>query len=494
VRPIAQLAAVALGLLLAVLAIRTAALDARPPDVAAVPAAAVDEDAAARRLAGGLRFQTLSTQDPAAFDAAPFAALRGYLERSYPRVHAGLAREQVAGASLLYTWKGRQPELPALLLLAHLDVVPVESGTEAQWAHPPFAGVIDAGFVWGRGAIDDKGNLFAILEAVEGLLAEGFAPERTLLLAFGHDEEVGGELGAVAIAALLERRGTAIESVLDEGGAIVQGAVPGIETPLAMIGIAEKGSLSIDLSVVVVGGHSSTPPRHTAIGILAAALTRLEANPMPGRIAGPTRSLAEHLAPQFGLPIRVVLANLWLFGPVLERVMSSRPPLDAMLRTTTAVTIVDGGVKENVLPSRAHAVVNFRILPGDDIDSVLEHVRTTVDDERIRIQAGVRSTPRDPTPESPVDDPSFARLEQTVGEVFPGVPSVPFLVLGGTDARHYAPLSPRLYRLSPFRFELGDLKRVHGTDERLSVASLADGVRFYRRLIENSAPEGSPSP
>jgi len=493
VKRVAQLAAIALALLLSVLLIRTATLGSRRPAVAAVPAAAVDEDGVARRLAGGLRFRTVSTEDRAAVDAAPLQAFRGYLERSYPRLHAALRLERVGGASLLYTWKGRQPELPALLLLAHQDVVPVEGGTEAGWAHPPFEGVIDSGYVWGRGAIDDKGNLFAILEAVEGLLAEGFAPERTLLLGFGHDEEVDGE-GAQAIAGLLASRGTAIESVLDEGGAIVQGAVPGVAIPLALVGVAEKGSLAIDLSIEIEGGHSATPPRHTAIGILAGALTRLEASPMPGRIAGPSRRLAEHLAPELGLPFRVVLANLWLFGPLLERAMSGRPPLDAMLRTTTAVTIVEGGVKENVLPGRASAVVNFRILPGDTVDDVVQHVRTTVGDERIRIQPGVRSTPRNPSPEAPVDDPSFARLVQTVGEIFPGVPAVPFLVLGATDSRHYAELTPRLYRLSPFRFEVGDLKRVHGTDERLSVANLVDGVRFYRRLIENATPAQSPSP
>ncbi|HEY8156666.1 MAG TPA: M20 family peptidase [Myxococcota bacterium] len=492
-RRIAGLAAVALALLLLVLGIRTAALGSRRPAVAAAPVVVIDEAAAARRLAGGLRLRTVSTEDRAAALGAQFEAFRAYLERSYPRLHAALSRELVDGASLLYTWKGRQPELPALLLLAHQDVVPVEAGTEASWAHPPFEGVIDAGYVWGRGAADDKGNLFAILEAVEGLLAEGFTPERTLLLGFGHDEEVGGE-GAQAIAARLASRGDAIESVLDEGGAIVQGAVPGVATPLAMIGTAEKGSLTIDLSVEIEGGHSSTPPRHTAIGILAAALTRLEANPMPGRIAGPTRGMADRLAPELGLPFRVVLANLWLFGPVLELAMAGQPPLDALLRTTTAVTIASGGVKENVLPARASAVVNFRILPGDTVEDVVAHVRRVVGDERIQIQPGVRSTPRNPTPESPVDDPSFARLALTVGEIFPGVPAVPFLVLGGTDARHYAELTPRLYRLSPFLFEMGDLKRVHGTDERLSIASLADGVRFFRRLIENSAPAQPPSP
>jgi carboxypeptidase PM20D1 len=493
VKRIAAWAGLALALLLAVLLIRTAGLASRRTAIAAIPPAAVDEDGVARRLAGAVRFRTVSTEDRNAFDPAPFEALHAYLARSYPRLHAALGREIVGGASLLYTWKGRQPELPALLLLAHQDVVPVESGTDTNWAHPPFEGAIASGYVWGRGTADDKGNLIAILEAIEGLLAQGFAPERTLLLGFGHDEEVGGE-GAQAIAALLATRKTRVESVLDEGGAIVQGAVPGVASPLAMVGVAEKGSVAIDLSIEIEGGHSSTPPRHTAIGILAAALTRLEASPMPGRIAGPTRGMAEHLAPELGLPFRVVLANLWLFGPLLELAMSSRPPLDALLRTTTAVTIVDGGVKENVLPARASAVANFRILPGDTIDDVVEHVRRTVGDDRIRIEAGVRNTPRNPTPEAPVDDPSFERLAQTVGEIFPGVPAVPFLVLGGTDARHYAELTPRLYRLSPFRFELGDLKRVHGTDERLALATLADAVRFYRRLIERSGPAQPPLP
>jgi carboxypeptidase PM20D1 len=346
--------------------------------------------------------------------------------------------------------------------------------------------------VWGRGAADDKGSLIAILEAVEGLVADGFTPERTLLLGFGHDEETGGDQGAIQIAGLLARRGAAVESVLDEGGAIVQGAVPGVATPLAMVGIAEKGSVAIDLSIEIPGGHSSTPPRHTAIGILAAALTRLEQHPMPGRISGPTRQMADRLAPELGFPFRVVLANLWLFGPVLELAMSGTPALDALLRTTTAVTIVEGGVKENVLPGRARAVANFRILPGDTVDDVVEHVRRTVADDRIEIEAGVRGVPRNPTPEAPSDDPAFARLAQAVGEVFPGVPAVPFLVLGGTDARHYAELTPRLYRLSPFRFELGDLKRVHGTDERLALGSLANGVRFYRRLIELAGKAQSP--
>ena len=401
-RRIAQLAAVALLLLLAVLGIRTAALGARAAAVAVAPVVPIDSDAAARRLAGGLRFRTVSTEDRAAVDTAAFEAFRAYLERCYPRVHAALSRELVDGASLLYTWKGRRPELPALLLLAHQDVVPVEGGTEASWAHPPFEGVIDGGYVWGRGAVDDKGNLFAILEAVEGLLAEGFAPERTLLLGFGHDEETGGE-GAQAIAALLASRGTAVESLLDEGGVIVQDAVPGVAVPLAMVGDRREGlgrdrSLDRDRWRALLDAAPPHRDRHPGGGAHPAGRRircRAGSRARPG-------SMAERLAPELALPVRVVLANLWLFGPVLELAMSGRPPLDAMLRTTTAVTIVEGGVKENVLPGRARAVANFRILPGDTVDDVVAHVTKTVGDERIRIQPGVRSTPRNPTPESPV--------------------------------------------------------------------------------------------
>ncbi len=477
----------ALALLLAVVGVRTAAMSSRRPVAAAVADAPIDADAAARRLAEGLRFRTISNEDRAITDSAQFKAFRGYLARSYPRAHAALAPELVGSASLLYTWKGQDPALPALLLLAHQDVVPVEAGTEAQWEHPPFDGVIADGFVWGRGSLDDKSNIFAIFEAIEGLLARGFAPQRTLLVALGSDEEVGGEQGALLIAELLAKRGTPIESALDEGGAIVQGAVPGVAAPLALIGIAEKGSVGITLSVEIEGGHSSTPPRHTAIGILAAALTKLENQPMPGRVDGPTGSFLERLAPQVGVGARAVLANLWLFRPLVERAMATQPALDAMLRTTTAVTIVEGGVKENVLPSRASAVVNFRILPGDTIEDVVAHVRRTIDDERIQLKTGVRGVPREATTESPVDDPAFVRLATTVEEIFPGVAALPFLTLGGTDARHYALVTPRLYRLNPFLFELSDLKRVHGTNERLAVANFANGIRFFRRLIESSA-------
>ncbi len=483
------LALLALGV---VLVVRAARLPSRQLEAEPAPRVDIDSAALARRLAGGLRFRTVSHQDRARLDAAAFLGFQRYLEESYPAAHAALERETVAAYSLLYTWKGRDPSLPAVLLLAHQDVVPVEAGTEDAWQQPAFAGVIADGFVWGRGAMDDKGSIFCLFEAVEALLAQGFRPERTVHLAFGHDEEVGGDDGARRIAELLASRGVAVAYVLDEGGMIVQGFLSGVDLPIAVIGIAEKGSVSIALDIEVPGGHSSIPPRHTAIGELASAIEALERHPIPGGVDRTTALFFDSLAPELPFGARVVLANRWLFGPVLEVALSRVPTMNAMLRTTTAVTIFEGGVKENVLPSRARAVVNFRIRPGDTIESVAEHVRRTVDDDRIQLKVGVRSQPRNPSPVSRVDGEAFTQLARTIREVFPGTIVAPYLVLGGTDARHYAGLSDSVYRFGPWVYGRDSMQRAHGTDERISVEGLGDAVRFYRRLIRRSAGGGQP--
>jgi carboxypeptidase PM20D1 len=375
-----------------------------------------------------------------------------------------------------------------VLLAAHIDVVPVDAGSAGDWTHPPFEGIVADGFVWGRGAMDDKASLFCMLEAIEGLLAERFAPQRTVYLAFGHDEEVGGERGAAEIARLLTARGVRLAFVIDEGGMVVEpGTVPGFSRRIAAIGIAEKGSVSIALDAVADGGHSSTPPRHTAVGVVSAAVAALERSPLPARIDGTTALFFDYLGPEQGFPMRAVAANRWLFGPLLEWALSQAPTTDAMQRTTTAATIVEGGVKENVLPIRARAVVNFRIHPSDSIDAVVDHVRRVVDDERVSLQVGVRSRPREPSPVSPVDSEAFGEIARTAREIFPDSVAVPMLVLGGTDARHYVETTPRLYRFVPFAFGGDDLKRAHGTDERIAVDNLISGVRFYRRLLERSA-------
>ncbi len=441
----------------------------------------VDVDGAARRLAGALQIETISHQDASQLDAAAFRRFHDYLEESFPLVHTTLQRETVANLSLLYRWEGRSNERPPVVLLSHIDVVPVVPGTEDRWEHPPYSGAIADGFIWGRGTLDDKFGVLAILEAIEMLLREGFQPEQTIYLAFGHDEEVGGNDGAAAIARLLDERGVQPSMVLDEGGAVIEGVVPYLAVPVAMIGIAEKGSVTLSLEVDAEGGHSSTPPRHTAIGVISRAVTRLEDNQMPRELRGAAREFFAYVGPEMPFPLNVAFANLWLLRRPIEDALEGNPATNATLRTTTAATIIAGGVKSNVLPTGARAVVNFRILPGDSVDSVEEHVRRVVDDPAIRIER--LPTPREASAVSPVDSTAFSVLQRTIGAVFPDVVVAPYLTVGGTDSRHYLILTPNVYRFAPIVGTRDDLARIHGTNERISVANYARAVGFYRTLL-----------
>ncbi|HVM98270.1 MAG TPA: M20 family peptidase [Candidatus Acidoferrales bacterium] len=470
-------------LLIVVVGVKTLLFRSRQVEVAPAKLAKLDSNAVAERFAAALRFRTVSNQDTSLTDTAQFRALHDYLTEKFPLVHSKLKRETVNDLSLLYTWPGRDSTRKPILLLSHIDVVPVEPGTEDRWEHPPFDGVIADGFIWGRGALDDKYGVLAILEAAEMLLRDGFQPAATIYFAFGHDEEVGGPNGASKIAELLASRGIHPEFVLDEGGSLIQGAVPGLGPPAALIGIAEKGSVSVELVAHVEGGHSSSPPEHTAVGVVSTAVHELERHPLPGSIKGALRLLLDRVGPEMSLPYRVAMANLWLTGPLVERLFSQQPAANASLRTTTAATMISGGVKENVLPASARAVVNFRILPGDTINSVVEHVRQVVNDPRVEIRA--LDGAREATEQSPIDTPSFLQLERTIRSVYPGTVVTPFLTIGGTDARHYENICRNVYRFTPIVGDRSDLARLHGTNERTSVAHYAQAIQFFVELIRS---------
>lgn len=480
------LAALSLVVLLAAVVVaRTLGYSSRQLPAEPSSELAVDAAGAAQRLAGALRFQTVSHQDSMQFDAAEFRRFQDYLATSFPRVHATLRREAVGRFSLLFRWAGADTALPPVVLMAHQDVVPIEPGTESKWTHPPFAGEIAEGYVWGRGAMDDKGSLMAQLEAIETLLAGGASPRRTVYLALGHDEEVGGRAGAAAIAALLASRGVRPAFVLDEGGAVATGLVPGVPGPVALVGIAEKGYLTLELTVRVEGGHSSMPPRQTAVGILSAAIDELEEHPVPGGIRGPTAKMFDYLGPELSFGLRLLFANRWLFGGLLASRFGATPAGNAMLRTTTAPTIVEGGVKENVLPSMARAMVNFRLLPGDSIAGIVEYVRRTIDDPRVTVTIP-ETFKTEPSPVSPVDAEEFRLLTRAIRQVVPEAIVVPWLVVGGTDSRYFARLTPNVYRFAATPIGPSDLERAHGTDERMSVGGHARNIRFYVRLLTNA--------
>jgi len=483
VRRVAAAGAALLLALGAVLTVRAALLSSRQLDAPSAEPAPVDTGALARQLARAIRHRTVSHYDRERVETGALRDLHDDLERLFPRVHASLRRERIADWSLLYTWPGSDASLPPALFAAHLDVVPVDPASEEDWEVPPFAGRVQDGVVWGRGALDDKGSVVALLHAVEALLAEGFAPRRTILLAFGHDEEVGGHRGAAAIAAELARRGDRLAFALDEGGMVAEGVLPMLERPVALVGVAEKGSVSVSLSARAAGGHSSMPPRHTAVGAVASAVHALESRRPPARLPEATRSMLRFLAPELPFTYRLFLGNLWLLERPLLWMLATSETLDPAIRTTTAATLFHGGTKENVLPRRAEAVVNFRILPGDDVAGVLAHVRRSVDDARVRVATAPGTTPREPTSASPVDGPAFALLQRAIASRFPDAVTVPYLVLGGTDARHYGALTRHVYRFLPLRVTPASRALLHGRDERVDVAALAEAVRFYRDVF-----------
>lgn len=448
----------------------------------AIPATAlatVDDDAAAR-LSEALRFPTVSATD-GNVDAQAFLDLHAYLERSFPLAHGAMQREIVAGYSLLYTWPGTDPALTPVLLAAHLDVVPA---ADEGWTRPPFAGRIEDGYVWGRGAMDDKAALLALLEAVEHLAAQGLQPQRTVYFAFGHDEEVGGNAGAAAIARLLHARIAELEAVFDEGLLVTDGILPGLDRPAALIGTAEKGYADVELLVQGEGGHSSMPPRETAVGVLARALDRLQRNRFPATLTEPVGAMSRDLAAYMPFGQRLALANLWLFEPLVLAGLAQSPATDALIRTTTAPTLLQGGTKANVLPRQARAVINFRVLPGETVASVTERVRAVVADERVQIRLQTQ-TAVDPSTVSRTDAWGYAVLARTVRETFGEVAVAPSLVIPATDSRHYAPLARDVLRFRPMTVKKTDLARFHGIDERIAVDDYARMIRFYVRLLEN---------
>jgi carboxypeptidase PM20D1 len=475
----------AISALLSALALNTLRQHSRQIKTPAIARIDLDEQAAAVRLAGAVRLRTVSEEAPSPQSNPEFLRLHGYLVQSFPSAHRVLSKEIVGGYSLLYTWVGQNPAEQPILLMAHQDVVPIAPGTESEWHADPFGGEIRDGFVWGRGAWDDKGNLMAILEAVDALAAAGFKPRRTIYLAFGHDEENGGANGAAAIARLLIGRGVHCEYALDEGLLISEGIMPGLAAPLALIGVAEKGSLSLRISASAIPGHSSMPPAVSAIGTLARALEHIEAAPMPAAIGGVAGELFDTVAPELRSLSRVVMSNRWLFGPLIRAQLERQPATNAMLRTTAAITIINGGNKENVLPGHAEALVNFRLVPGETSAGVIAHVARAINDRQVRIEVAT------PVNEAPAVasrvSPAYRGISRTIRALFPDAVVAPGLMIGATDSRHMARVADDIYRFSPVRARADDLPRFHGTDERMAISNYGDLIRFYELLIRDSA-------
>ena len=465
-------------LLLVILFIRAALF--RAPQKSASPSAVenVDAEAAASALSALVRCKTVSHPDEHGDDLAAFDQLTALLPVCYPRVHAACTLEKTADRGLIYRWPGKQTENP-LVLTAHFDVVPADP---AEWAHDPFGGEILDGVIHGRVTLDTKGSLAAILTAAETLLQEDYIPARDIYFCFAGNEEVMGG-GAKAIAATLESRGIRPLMVVDEGGAIVENVFPGVQTPCALIGVAEKGSVNYRLTVRAKGGHSSAPLSSTPIDILSQACLAIKRKPFPFRVTESARLLINGLARHSTFAYRLIFANLWLFKPLLNLICKkSGGEINALFRTTTAFTVFRSGDTANVLPTAAEMLINARVLPGETPEGTLAALREKVQDSRVEVSL-LRGLA--PSACSGIDGIGYAALCRSVGEVYPGVLVSPYLMIACSDARHYERLCPHVYRFSGMALTLAERRMIHGVDEQLPVAKLADTVRFFKRLIRN---------
>jgi carboxypeptidase PM20D1 len=441
----------------------------------------IDKSSIANHLADSIRCKTISKEDEHDIDYSAWLQLHKVLKTNYPLLHKALERREINHYSLLYTWPGRDRTLKPLLFAAHLDVVPIDPLTEKQWTHSPFAGIMDKEFVWGRGALDMKNHLIALMEAVEYLLKIGYSPKRTIYLACGHDEEIYGKQGAQQIAQWLEKQGVHLGAVLDEGGSISGGIIKGAPSPVAVVCTGEKGFLTLDLAAIGTPGHSSAPPRQTAIAIIARALALLADHPMPADLNA-VLPLLEKIAIQLPLSWQVMIANSWLFKEVLIRQLEKDRLLNAQIRTTSAATVISGGVKDNILPAEAKAKVNFRLQPGDTVTEVVQFVKKVVADQRVEVKME-KENGWDASHHSSIDHPSYFTLELAIKQVFENIPVAPSTFRGATDARHYEKICRQVFRFSPLSTDAEDASRVHGINERVRIDDLEKMAAFFVRLI-----------
>jgi carboxypeptidase PM20D1 len=473
--------------ILSVVLIRTVTFSSKQTSVPKVEHAKTDESRAVEHLSKGIQFKTISNDDPSQNEYNNWILLRDYIDVQYPSIHNQLKRTILNEYSLLYEWRGAHPDKKPIILTAHLDVVPANT---SDWQVDPFEGSTRNGVIWGRGAIDDKGSLFSILEAVEYLLESGYVPERTIYLAFGHDEEAGttgGMNGARKIAEHLKNEGVQAEFVLDEGGLIVdKDASPVKGQKFALIGIAEKGVITLRITASEPGGHAAMPGEDTAIGLLAKALTDLEQQKMISSMNGVVGLTFDYLGPEMPFAQKMLFANRWLLGNLIMSKLEKNRILAAMLHTTVAPTIIQGGSKESALPESATVLINFRIIPGETSKDVINHVKNSFSDPRIKVEQ-FGTVVHEPSSVSSLNSRSFQVITRTIREVFPDVMVAPVLVTGRTDSIYYRKVVENTLRFAPYLEGLDALKQAHGIDERISVASYLDMIQFYIRFIQNSA-------
>ncbi|WP_346837273.1 M20 family peptidase [Microbulbifer sp. SAOS-129_SWC] len=481
----------ALLVLAAVVLVRTAQYTAPAPTAEKIRARDIDARSVAEHLSAAIGFQTVSAQLQQQPTQQQFEAFIAWLAETYPQVHATMAPQRLGTDpdhrySLLFTWRGQRDDLQPILLSAHYDVVPVIPGTDDQWQHPPYSGAIDDTHIWGRGSLDDKSAVIALMEAASQLLKEGFQPQRTVYISLTNDEEIGGNHGTAAVVKKLEQDGVRPAWTLDEGSFLLRGFIPGIDGDVASINVAEKGYMTVDLVAHGKGGHSSMPPRQTAVDTLAEALVKLQQSPIPGGLDGVGGQMFDAIAPHMPFGKRLLFANRWLFGGLIEKALKGSPSTAAMLHTTIAPTMLHASVKENVLPIEAVATINLRVHPRDTIDGVAEYLKNTIGDDRVDLV--VRQS--DPASRvSSTDAAGFKALASATRATYGPVIVAPGLTVAATDSHRYEKVADNSYRFNPMVVSREDIHGFHGTNERISIENMVKATNFYSQLIESGSAE-----
>lgn len=438
-------------------------------------------DDAANRLSKAIQIQTVSHEDPALFDSASFMAFHTLLKESFPQITKAMDVDTINNFSLLFHWNGTNSDLKPAILLAHMDVVPVDTINES-WDFPPFSGLIADGYINGRGALDDKLSLMGMLEAAEMLLEEGFAPERDWYFAFGHDEELYGKQGAMQIAELLKNRGVNADFILDEGLVVTNGMVPGVEKPVALIGISEKGRATVRLKVAIPGGHSSMPEKENSLTVLTKAITAIQSSPFEAQISPPVEYFLSFVGPETNLIQKMAFSNRWLFESMVLSTYQKTGAGSALVQSTIAPTLFHSGIKDNVIPAFAEAAVNLRLLPGLKLDEVIAYFSRVISDDRVILSIDEISS--EASPVASIETDGFKKIHQSIAEVFPEAIVSPSLVLATTDSRHYTSISENIYKFLPVSIASEDLSGIHGKNERLSLENYASCISFYYQLMK----------
>lgn len=441
-------------------------------------------DSAALHMSEAIQIPTISISDTLPIDTAAYLRFNAFVDKSYPLIKQHLTKTMVDSLNFVFEWKGQNSSLAPIILMGHYDVVPVEEAVLDKWIVSPFSGKITDSCIWGRGSVDDKCGVISALEATEAMLRKNFTSQRTIFLCFGHDEEMSGS-GARAIVKYLKQRNIRPELVLDEGGEITEGKVKDVKRPIAVIGVAEKGYASFELSVEKEGGHSSKPAKETAIDILAKALFHLRTTTADSKITPPVKEFISRISSSSDKFInRMAAANMWAFESITKNVLSANPEGYAMIHTTIVPTILQSGVKDNVIPSTAKAIVNSRILTGETSKTVEEFIRKAINDDRVKIKP-ISSIDADPSPATNIQSSAFARIESAVYRTIPNVIPAPYLMIGATDSKYYRKISDRVLNFTP----MTDSKGFHGINERLPLGDFQRTINFMMTIIEESNKE-----